>query len=86
MARYVLAFTAACTVAVFWEFGEFASDLVLGTHIQHDVAETLWDLVFGAGGAAIALCVITIFEAIRPRYSKPNQTPAPRAPNDGGSS
>jgi hypothetical protein len=56
--RYILAFTTACTVAVFWEFGEFASDAFRGTHIQHDVAETLWDLIYGVSGAA--LCILTI--------------------------
>lgn len=31
--RYLFAFALACTVGVFWEFGEYFSDAFLGTHI-----------------------------------------------------
>jgi hypothetical protein len=68
--RHVLAFTAACTVAVFWEFAEYASDVFLGTHIQYSVAETLQDLIYGTLGAACCLGLIALFEACfkrRPR-------------------
>lgn len=67
LTRYLLAFTAACTVALFWEFGEFVSDLVRGTHIQHSVRETLGDLIFGTFGALLSLALIAIVEAAKKR-------------------
>ena len=43
-----LAFSLTCTVALFWEFGEFLSDQYLGTGVQLSLAETLADLFLGA--------------------------------------
>ena len=63
--RYFLTFTASCTVALFWEFAELASDLFLGTHIQHNVLETLWDLVYGTLGATVTLTLILIVKLLR---------------------
>jgi hypothetical protein len=47
----LIIFNATCTVALFWEFGEFLSDEFLGTHVQASLAETMVDLLVGAGGA-----------------------------------
>ena len=63
--RYLLIFTASCTVALFWEFAELASDLFFGTHIQHNVLETLWDLVYGTLGATVTLTLILIVKLLR---------------------
>jgi hypothetical protein len=52
LAKDLVAFGLAVTVALLWETGEFASDVWLGTHIQHDVANTMRDLILGMGGAA----------------------------------
>lgn len=62
--HYLLAFTSSCTVAVFWEFAEFASDRFMGTSIQQSVSETVLDLVFGTVGASNALLVIAAFRGI----------------------
>lgn len=51
--KLALAFVATCTAALFWEFGEFFSDSVLGTRVQSGLAETLEDLLLGVGGAAL---------------------------------
>jgi hypothetical protein len=55
---YVLSFTAACTVGVFWELGEFASDVYLGTHIQQSIRETMSDLIADVSGATLSLLLI----------------------------
>jgi hypothetical protein len=60
--HYLLAFTSSCTVAVFWEFAEFASDRFRGTSIQQSVSETVLDLVFGVAGAMSSLLLIAAFE------------------------
>ena len=67
-ARFCLAFSSACTAAVFWEFGEFASDLLIGTHIQYAVAETLWDLISGVLGAVASLSLIALINRLKNNY------------------
>ena len=42
----------AATGALAWEFYEYFSDVVLGTHMNHGVADTLSDLLFSVVGAA----------------------------------
>lgn len=56
--QYLLAFTAACTVALLWEFWEFASDRWLGTMLQKSLHDTNLDLVLGSLGAIAALVLI----------------------------
>jgi hypothetical protein len=51
----VVVWLATCGAAIFWEFGEFASDRWLGTRVQTSVEDTLADLLFGLlGGLAMA--------------------------------
>jgi len=45
--RLGVAFLAGCTAALMWEIGEFSADLVLGTHIQKSIDETMMDIVNG---------------------------------------
>ena len=52
---HYLAFTSACTIAVFWELAEFASDRFMDTTIQQSLSETVLDLVFGVFGALTTL-------------------------------
>lgn len=68
-ASYAAAFTVTCTAAVFVEIVEFGSDQFLGTRVQHDLHETMLDLVFGVAGGCAALLVI----ALRSRR-EPSQT------------
>ncbi|MBL9129556.1 MAG: hypothetical protein JNG86_00040 [Verrucomicrobiaceae bacterium] len=56
--RVLFSFSAACTIGVFWEFAELASDVLRGTHIQHDLHETMRDLIADACGAAITLTLM----------------------------
>jgi hypothetical protein len=56
--RFLLAFTATCTVALFWEFAEFAMDRFAGTSTQQSVSETMLDLVAGVAGAVSTLILI----------------------------
>jgi hypothetical protein len=67
LTRYLLAFTLTCTIAVFWELAEFASDKLRGTHIQQSISETLWDLISGVTGATVCLALIFIFWLVRGR-------------------
>jgi Zn-dependent protease len=54
-ARYLFTFALACTVGLFWEFAELYSDVVYGSHIQHNVRETMRDLIADATGALTTL-------------------------------
>ena len=51
----LLAFGSTCAIALFWEFGEFASDQYFGTHIQRSLENTMRDLVLGVSGAVVYL-------------------------------
>ena len=62
--QYLLVFTTSCTVAVFWEFAEFASDRFLGTFVQQSVTETMLDLTFGVVGATTTLVVMAVFRGL----------------------
>jgi hypothetical protein len=61
---YLLPFTSSCTVAVFWEFAEFASDRFMGTSLQQSVSETVLDLVLGVVGAFSTLLLIAAFKGL----------------------
>ena len=54
-ARYVLAFSAACSTTLAWEIGEFMADQALGTALQYGVMDTMSDLTLGVCGAAAYL-------------------------------
>ena len=50
----LFAFTFAMTVAVFWELFEYFMDSVFGCNmLKSGLVDTMWDLIFGAGGAFI---------------------------------
>lgn len=51
----LLVLAAISTVAVFWEFGEYVSDVVLRTALQRGLADTLKDLAMGMSGGAAYL-------------------------------
>ena len=59
--HYLLAFTLACTAALFWEFAEFASDQFRRTSIQQSIPETMLDLLFGVAGACVSLSLLALF-------------------------
>lgn len=40
-------------VAILWECAEFASDRLVGSHIQLGLSDTMMDLALGVGGAVI---------------------------------
>ncbi len=74
-AHYLMAFTSSCTAALFWEFGEFASDQLCGTQIQSNISETLLDLIFGVMGALISLTLIYLWK----EFSKLDRKPKPKS-------
>jgi hypothetical protein len=57
-ARYFFSFTIACTVGLFWEFGELFSDVFLHTHIQQSLQGTMSDLIADATGAITSLSLV----------------------------
>lgn len=68
--HYDLAFTSACTVALFWEFAEFASDRLMQTTIQRSLTETILDLAFGVAGASISLLLIALIAHLQRKRSR----------------
>lgn len=64
---YLFAFTATCTVAVFWEFAEFASDRFMGTAVQRGLEGTILDLIYGVLGALGCLVVSVAFRKLSTR-------------------
>ena len=58
--RYLFSFALACTVGLFWEFGELFSDTFLHTHIQQTIHETMFDLIADATGAISALLLVFV--------------------------
>ena len=63
--RYLFAFALACTVGLFWEFGELFSDVFLGTHIQKSVHETMSDLIADTLGAILVLVIIGLTRGLK---------------------
>lgn len=61
---YLLTFTSSCTVAVFGEFAEFASDRFMRTSIQQSLSETVFDLAFGVAGAFSTLLLIGLYKRL----------------------
>ncbi|HIH77720.1 MAG TPA: DUF2238 domain-containing protein [Halobacteria archaeon] len=54
LAFFVVIFTV--TMGVFWEIGEFLSDMFFMTNTQPSLADTMWDLIVDlAGGVIIAV-------------------------------
>jgi hypothetical protein len=52
-AQALCVFALTCTATVFWEFAEFCSDRLFGTHAQLGLEDTLLDMALGvAGGLA----------------------------------
>jgi hypothetical protein len=48
----ILVFTLVATIAVFWEFGEFSIDQILGTNVQVSLQNTMQDLFMGLLGVS----------------------------------
>ena len=65
--RYLFSFALACTIGLFWEFGELFSDVFLRTRIQRSIGETMRDLIADTTGALLTLVLIAIASALRRR-------------------
>ncbi len=63
----LFSFTFACTVGLFWEFGELFSDVFYHTHIQHDLHETMSDLIADTCGALSSLFLLFLVRKILQR-------------------
>ena len=63
VARYVVAFAMACTVALAWELAEFALDQLLRTALQEGLLDTMSDLMFAVCGAALYLSYAAFTES-----------------------
>jgi hypothetical protein len=65
LGHLLFSFALACTIGLFWEFAELASDVLRGTRIQHDLRETMSDLVADACGATLSLMLVQAFRMLR---------------------
>lgn len=70
VSSYIFSFALACTIAVFWEIGEYASDHLLRTHVQISLSETMSDLIFGVTGAAVMMAGFAVLD----RIERPSQS------------
>ncbi len=59
-------FTTISTVAVWWEFAEYALDAVVGTQCQVSLEDTMLDMLVGSGGG---LSVLLFFKLINRRIA-----------------
>lgn len=57
LTHIALVFGLLCMAAVFWEFAEFFSDSLFGTHAQLSNQDTMSDLLAGLSGGATFLSV-----------------------------
>jgi hypothetical protein len=71
---YLLAFGLTSSVAVFWELGEFLSDIYLGTRAHTSIASTLRDLLNGLLGA-LALVAAHWLESKKRARQEPGSPP-----------
>jgi hypothetical protein len=71
-ARYLFSFSLACTIGVFWEFGELFSDAFLHTHIQKSLHETMSDLIADTTGAVTSLSFVFIARRLSHRNPIPD--------------
>jgi len=62
----VFSFTLTCSIAVFWEIGEFTSDKFVGSHVQRGLGNTMRDLILGISGAIVFL----LFQRLAERFRK----------------
>jgi hypothetical protein len=67
--RYLFSFALTCTVGMFWEIGEYFSDVFLSTHIQKELTNTMSDLIADAAGALSALALVFLIR----RFKKPDR-------------
>jgi len=56
----LLVFTSTCTVAVFWEFGEFVLSWSLSVNLQDGLADTMKDLFFGMTGSVFYVAAVSL--------------------------
>jgi hypothetical protein len=80
--KYLFSYGLACTVGLFWEFGEAISDVLLRTHIQQSLYETMSDLVADATGAVAALALVRLW--LKSRSPLVKDSPAAGSTPPGG--
>jgi hypothetical protein len=74
--RSLLVFTSTCTVAVFWEFGEFVLAWNASTNLQRGLAETMGladtmkDLFFGMTGSVFYIAGVGLSNKTASRVVK----------------
>jgi len=57
LAEAVVVIGLTITAAVGWEFAEYVSDNLLGTHLQHGLDDTMRDMAFGILGGLVFVLV-----------------------------
>ena len=69
--RTAIAVGLVAIVAILWELMEFASDRLLGSHIQRGPADTWSDIALGIGGAMVVALVASTLGARRGEPGQP---------------
>jgi hypothetical protein len=67
LVKNLLIFTSTCTVAVFWEFGEFLLSWALSANFQGDLPDTMKDLFFGMTGSVFYIAAARVSIQLTPR-------------------
>jgi hypothetical protein len=63
LTQRILTFCLACVAAVLWEFGEFLSDQLLGTHEQLGLHDTMVDLMVGMLGSIACIILLHVLDS-----------------------
>ncbi len=59
LTEFVVVASLTTTVTIFWEFAEFTSDALLGTHTQQGLGDTMLDMALGMlGGVCFLLMAL----------------------------
>jgi len=67
----ILIVSLVTTGAVCWEFYEWLSDAMFGTHLQHSVTDTMKDLFLGMlGGVIYTVFVFLVRPSINPAHKR----------------
>jgi hypothetical protein len=66
LTHHLLVFALTCSVTVFWEFAEFTSDHLFGSHTQLGLTDTIRDMLIGTLGGVATLAGTHLRRSERP--------------------
>lgn len=72
LTHWVLVLALTCSATVIWEFAEFVSDHLFGTHAQLGLADTMKDVLMGSLGGLTLAAVTLLRTAAQPASVSPD--------------